>query len=59
MLWGAQKNLDEALGPDGPEFLAASPYAYWRMEDVPMIKKIRDYTAKHYPTLNTVPRPIS
>jgi branched-chain amino acid transport system substrate-binding protein len=40
MLWGAQKNVVEALGPDGPEFLAVSPYAYWWMEDVPMIKKI-------------------
>ena len=48
-LWGAEKNVVEALGPDGPRFLAVSPYAYWWMEDVPMIKKIRDYSAKHYP----------
>ena len=49
MIWGADKNVVEALGPNGPTFLAVSPYSYWWMTDVPMIKKIRDYTAKHYP----------
>jgi branched-chain amino acid transport system substrate-binding protein len=48
-LWGAMESVIEALGPDGPKFLAVSPYAYWSMTDVPMIKKIRDYTTKHYP----------
>lgn len=48
-LWGAMESVIEALGPDGPKFLAVSPYAYWSMTDVPMIKKIKDYTAKHYP----------
>ncbi|MBI5248701.1 MAG: ABC transporter substrate-binding protein [Desulfomonile tiedjei] len=48
-LWGAQKSVVEALGPDGPTFLAVSPYAYWWMEDVPMINKLRAYTAKNYP----------
>ncbi len=48
-IWGATKAVVEALGPEGPEFLAVSPYSYWWMEDVPMIKTIRDYTSKHYP----------
>jgi branched-chain amino acid transport system substrate-binding protein len=48
-LWAAQKSVVEALGPDGPKFFAVSPYAYWWMEDVPMIKKLRDYTAKTHP----------
>ncbi|MFZ5867330.1 MAG: ABC transporter substrate-binding protein [Thermodesulfobacteriota bacterium] len=48
-LWSADKNVVEALGPDGPTFLAVSPFAYWWMDDVPMIKKIKAYTAKHYP----------
>jgi len=48
-IWGATKDCVEALGPAGPQFLAVSPYAYWWMEDVPMIKTIRAYTAKHYP----------
>lgn len=51
-IWGATKGVVEALGPDGPEFLAVSPYSYWWMEDVPMIKTIRAYTAKHYPGVN-------
>jgi branched-chain amino acid transport system substrate-binding protein len=48
-LWAAQKSVVEAVGSDGPKFLAVSPYAYWWMEDVPMIKKLRDYTAKNHP----------
>lgn len=47
-LWGAQKNVVELLGPEGPSFLAISPYAYWWMDDVPMIKRLREYTAKNY-----------
>ena len=54
-LWGADKSAVEALGPDGPEFLAVSPYAYWWMDDVPMIKTIKAYTAKHYPDVNYRP----
>jgi branched-chain amino acid transport system substrate-binding protein len=54
-LWGADKNVVEALGPDGAEFLAVSPYAYWWMDDVPMIKTIRAYTAKHYPDVTYRP----
>lgn len=54
-LWGADKNVVEALGPDGPAFLAVSPYAYWWMDDVPMIKTIRAYTAKHYPDVTYRP----
>ncbi len=30
-LWGAMESVIEALGPDGPKFLAVSPYAYWSM----------------------------
>ena len=54
-LWGANKSVVEELGPNGPKFLAVSPYAYWWMEDVPMIKKIRDYTAKHHPEVTDRP----
>ncbi|MFH1117815.1 MAG: ABC transporter substrate-binding protein [Pseudomonadota bacterium] len=47
--WGAMRSVVAALGPDGPPFLGVSGYAYWWMEDVPMIKTIRDYTRIHYP----------
>jgi branched-chain amino acid transport system substrate-binding protein len=54
-IWGAEKSVVDALGPDGPEFLAVSPYAYWWMDDVPMIRKIKAYTAKHYPDVKIRP----
>jgi branched-chain amino acid transport system substrate-binding protein len=43
------------LGPEAKEFLAVSPYAYWWMDDVPMVKKIKAYTAKHYPDVKFRP----
>jgi len=46
-LWGAEKSSVEALGPQGPKFLAVSPYGYWWSEGAPTIKKIRDCTAKN------------
>jgi len=54
-LWGANKSVVEELGPDGPKYLAVSPFAYWWMEDVPMIKKLREYTARHYPEVTDRP----
>ncbi len=54
-LWGATESVVEALGGNGPQFLAVSPYAYWWMEDVPMMKTIRDYTATHYPGVSHRP----
>jgi branched-chain amino acid transport system substrate-binding protein len=54
-LWGAAKEVVEAIGPDGPSFLAVSPYAYWWMDDVPMIKTLKSYTARHYPDVSYRP----
>lgn len=48
-LWDAEKSVVERLGPDAQAFLTVSPYAYWWMEDVPMIKKLRAYTSKNHP----------
>lgn len=48
-LWGVQKSVLDKMGPDGPSFLGLSPFAYWWMTDVPMIQKLREYTAKRYP----------
>jgi branched-chain amino acid transport system substrate-binding protein len=56
-LWGAQRTVVESLGPNGPKFLAVSPYAYWWMEDVPMIRKLRTYTAKTHPDVTERPLP--
>ncbi|MBI4963895.1 MAG: ABC transporter substrate-binding protein [Desulfomonile tiedjei] len=54
-VWGADKSVVDALGPDGPTFLAVSPYAYWWMDDVPMIRKVKAYIAKHYPDVTYRP----
>jgi len=56
-IWGAQKSVVERIGPDGPTFLAVSPYAYWWMEDVPMIQKLKAFTAKNYPDVTDRPLP--
>jgi branched-chain amino acid transport system substrate-binding protein len=47
--WGASKMIVDNLGPLAEGYLAVNPYMYWWNEDVPMIKKIRAYTEKHYP----------
>jgi branched-chain amino acid transport system substrate-binding protein len=39
----------KALGPMAEGLYGVSPYAFWWMEDVPMIAKLREYTAAHYP----------
>ncbi len=56
-VWGVQRSVVQTLGPDGPKFLGVSPYAYWWMEDVPMIQKLRDYAAKNYPDVTERPLP--
>jgi branched-chain amino acid transport system substrate-binding protein len=48
-LYGASKWMLDKLGPLAEDYLVVSPYVWWWNEDVPMIKKIRDYTAKNYP----------
>ena len=47
--YGSSKWLLDKLGPLAEGYLGISPYVWWWDEDVPMIKKIRDYTAKTYP----------
>ena len=47
--YGASRNILDKLGPLSEGYMAVSPYMYWWNEDVPTIKKIRDYTAEKYP----------
>jgi branched-chain amino acid transport system substrate-binding protein len=47
--WGATKIILDKLGPLAEGYMAVNPYMYWWNEDVPMIKRIREYSAKHYP----------
>ncbi len=53
--WGATETLLEKLGPLADDYLAVNPYSYWWMEDEPMIKKIRAYTASNYPDVKSRP----
>lgn len=47
--WGASKTLIDNLGPLAEGYLAVNPYMYWWNEEVPMIKKIREYSQKVHP----------
>jgi len=46
--WGATKIILDKLGPLAQGYMAVNPYMYWWNDDVPMIKKIRNYTETHY-----------
>jgi len=47
--WGASKMIIDNLGPLAEDYMAVNPYMYWWNEDVPMIKKIREYSQKVHP----------
>ena len=46
--WAMSKMLLDKLGPDGEGYMGVMPYAYWYMDDVPMIKTIQAYNKKHH-----------
>ncbi len=47
--YGASKWLLDQLGPMAEGYMAVAPYEYWWNDDVPMIKKLKEYNAKKYP----------
>jgi branched-chain amino acid transport system substrate-binding protein len=47
--WCATRMILDRLGPLAEGYTVVNPYMYWWNDDVPMIKKIRAYTAKKYP----------
>ncbi len=49
--WTTTKTLVDMLGPLAEGFYGVNPYAYWWMEDVPMIRKIRAFNAEHHPDI--------
>jgi branched-chain amino acid transport system substrate-binding protein len=53
--WTATKKMIEVLGPHAEGYLVVNPYSYWGMQDVPMIGKIMEYNAKHYPEVTYRP----
>lgn len=46
--WAMSKMLLDKLGPDAEGYMGVMPYAYWYMDDVPMIKTIQAYNMKHH-----------
>ncbi len=49
--WGATKMIIDNLGPLAEGYMAVNPYMYWWNDDVPMIKKIKAYSAKKHPNV--------
>ncbi|MBI4961779.1 MAG: ABC transporter substrate-binding protein [Desulfomonile tiedjei] len=47
--YGSSKWILDKLGPLAEGYYGISPYMWWWDDDVPTIKKIKDYTAKNYP----------
>lgn len=47
--YGASKWMLDKLGPLAYGYLAVSPYEYWWNDQVPMIRKMKDYTARNHP----------
>jgi len=53
--WAMSKMLLDKLGPDGEGYMGVMPYAYWYMEDVPMIQTMKAYNRKHHPDVKYRP----
>jgi branched-chain amino acid transport system substrate-binding protein len=53
--WGMTKMLLDKLGPLADGYMGVNPYSYWWMQDVPMIKKIRAYSATTHPDVTYRP----
>jgi branched-chain amino acid transport system substrate-binding protein len=49
--WSTEKQLLNELGPMADEYTGVSAYSFYYQEDLPMMKKIRDWTKKKYPTI--------
>ena len=53
--WEAHKTILDQLGTAAEGLVAVDPYSRWWMEDLPMIKKIRAFNAKHHPEVRHRP----
>jgi branched-chain amino acid transport system substrate-binding protein len=53
--WGTHKMLLDKMGPLAEGYLGVMPYAFYYQDDIPMIKKIRDWNQKHHPDVKYRP----
>jgi branched-chain amino acid transport system substrate-binding protein len=55
LFWTATKTVLDQLGPLADGYMVVNPYAYWGMNDIPMIRKIMSYNAKNHPDVKYRP----
>jgi branched-chain amino acid transport system substrate-binding protein len=53
--WGTHKMLLDKMGPLAEGYLGVMPYAFYYQEDIPMIKKIREWNQKYHPDVKYRP----
>jgi branched-chain amino acid transport system substrate-binding protein len=49
--WSTEKQLLNELGPLAGEYVGVSAYSFFYQDDLPMMKKIKEWTKKKYPTI--------
>jgi branched-chain amino acid transport system substrate-binding protein len=49
--WSTEKQLIKELGPLAGEYVGVSAYSFFYQDDLPMMKKIKEWTKKKYPTI--------
>jgi branched-chain amino acid transport system substrate-binding protein len=47
--WSTDKILLEKLGPLADNYMGVMPYAFYWQDEIPIIKKIKDWNQKHHP----------
>ena len=56
--WSTEKQLIKELGPLAGEYVGVSAYSFFYQDDLPMMKKIKEWTKRNIPRLSIAPRPI-
>jgi branched-chain amino acid transport system substrate-binding protein len=49
--WSTEKQLLNELGPLAGEYVGVSAYSFFYQDDLPMMKKIKEWTQKKYPAI--------
>ncbi len=49
--WSTEKQLLNELGPLAGEYVGVSAYSFFYQDDLPMMKKIKEWTKKKFPTV--------
>ena len=49
--WSTEKQLLNELGPLAGEYVGVSAYSFFYQDDLPMMKKIKEWTKKKYPAI--------